>query len=236
MVNHGLAMLAIIAVYSHHDKRTLTLTLTVIIIQLPIVRLFLTNSLFLGHQRLVPFYQNNSVGSNRDGMFASLEPAGNYRFSGQSRYQQRNDYTDHFANRNQQTDNPLRYDVRQSSGVTNDEDAEPLWFSAGPTSPNDCIELHGFDGPEHQENREGHPRNDQFGCVDGNISGGPTSGASSNNGSPPAKSTPAKVTFMNGKIYAKFHILDFLSFYSLCLRTFLLKIKDSTGVHSNLRS
>lgn len=80
------------------------------------------------------------------------------------------------------------------------EEAEPEWYKEGPTSPNDFIELHGFDGPT---------KSDQFGGVDGNTSGGGNSGASSNNSSPPAKSTPAKVTpsaVKNGKIFVQFCI------------------------------
>lgn len=138
-------------------------------------------------------------------MYEPIAPIGSNRYSTQSRnYQGRNslpDYADNFSSGgNLLPDFALhRHDMKK----TNDDDAEPEWYRSGPTSPNDCIELHGFEGPGHQENPENHATNDQLGSVDGNISGGPTSGASSNNGSPPAKSTPAKVTFcLNGKIYA----------------------------------
>lgn len=33
----------------------------------------------------------------------------------------------------------------------NDKDEEPEWFSGGPTSQHDTIELHGFDGPEEKD-------------------------------------------------------------------------------------
>lgn len=110
------------------------------------------------------------------------------------------EYSDsHALNRN------LYPEFRPSSDMrkTYEEAAEPQWFTNGPTSPNDCVELHGFEGPFNNENQDIYNKNDQLGCADGNTSGGPTSGASSNNGSPPAKSTPAKVTLtsLNGKRY-----------------------------------
>lgn len=166
----------------------------------------------LGQRRpLIPFFsnnQNNFAGYNRDDVFTPLEPIGSRRSgAAQSKhYPSRNyaqDYTPHFTNRNLLPDFAQGYDGRTSSEMrrANDEETEPEWSRYGPTSPNDCIELHGFDGPGSQENHENQPKNDHLGCIDGNISGGPTSGASSNNGSPPAKSTPAKVTSasLNGK-------------------------------------
>lgn len=43
----------------------------------------------------------------------------------------------------------------------NDKDEEPEWFSGGPTSQHDTIELHGFDGPEEKDNtRKGGNKGD----------------------------------------------------------------------------
>lgn len=67
---------------------------------------------------------------------------------------------------------------------TYEEADEPQWYTHGPTSPNDCVDLHGFEGPLSKENQDIYYKDDQLGCVDGNTSGGPTSGASSNNGKP----------------------------------------------------
>ncbi len=144
----------------------------------------------------VPYFgnnQNNYGGCNSEEMNTPIEPVGSSRYTGQNRnFQNRNpDHADNFPfNSNLMPDFAQRFEQKKNS---NEED-EPEWFRAGPTSPNDCIDLHGFEGPS-QDNHDNHTRNEQLGCVDGNISGGPTSGASSNNGSPPAKSTPAKVTF-----------------------------------------
>ncbi len=51
------------------------------------------------------------------------------------------------------------------------EEEEPEWFSSGPTSQMDTIELHGFDGPdkhreeeeEEDEDMEGEPHTQQHG-------------------------------------------------------------------------
>lgn len=158
----------------------------------------------LGPRRqLYPFYNNNQanfVGANRDEMFAPLEPVGRRRIDTNSRNYHASNYEDHYQSRNLMPEFGQRFDVRTSTEQnTNDEDAVPEWFNSGPTSRNDVIELHGFEGPGlNNENDKINP----FGCVDGNTSGGGNSGASSNNGSPPAKSTPAKVTptpMKNGK-------------------------------------
>lgn len=122
---------------------------------------------------------------------------------------------------------------------SNEEEAIPEWYHQGPTSQNDFVELHGFDGPEMQEMHQHHNKNDQLGCADCNVSGGPTSGSSSNNGSPPAKSTPAKVTF-NGKnetlnlLNVKLAIsINFFPFSSICsLDSHRMKRPDA-GRHTN---
>lgn len=128
-------------------------------------------------------------------MFVPIEPIGSNR--GQPRNFFRNSTQDYgesiHSNRNLLPEFAHRYAAKPHSDTknTNEEDADPEWYSHGPSSQNDCIELSGFPGHVSQENR----------C---NISGGPTSGNSSNNGSPPAKSTPAKVTptTLNGKGYS----------------------------------
>lgn len=142
----------------------------------------------------VPYFSNNQNNYSEE-MNAPIEAIGTSRYTTQNRNfqyrQQKSDNMDNFGfNSNLMPDFARNCDQKKA---TNEED-EPEWFRGGPTSRDDFIDLHGFEGP-HQDNPDNHTRNDQLGCVDGNISGGPTSGASSNNGSPPAKSTPAKVTF-----------------------------------------
>lgn len=155
-------------------------------------------------RRPEPYFPNNQAnygGLSRDEM-QPIEPVGSSRYTSHYRnYQNRNYMQDH-SNNFAYGSNLLpdfaqnRFCHRTSeTKISNEDGDEPEWYRGGPTSPNDCIELHGFDGPGNHENHDNHNRNDQFGCVDGNTSGGPTSGASSNNGSPPAKSTPAKVSF-----------------------------------------
>lgn len=152
-----------------------------------------------------------------------LEPIGSNRF--QSRhYPNRSSFQDYgnIPNRNLLPEFAQRFDGRTSSGMktSNDEDAEPEWYRGGPTSPNDFVELHGFEGPGDPENQE----NDPLGYVDGNISGGPTSGASSNNGSPPAKSTPAKNNLhgLNGEILNLFFYRNFVSYRPYIIYAFEL--------------
>lgn len=136
---------------------------------------------------MVPFFQNQQFGYGND-VFQPLQATGSRR----GQYNNRN-YGQDFLNRN------LQHDFAQTKKSNDDDGVIPEWFTYGPTSMNDRIELTAFDTRE--EDLENHARTDQLGCVDGNISIGPTSGASSNNGSPPAKSTPAKVphTLLNGK-------------------------------------
>lgn len=134
-------------------------------------------------------------------MFAPLQAIGSRRGQSNNR-----NYGQDFFNRNLQTKK------------SNDEDGFPEWYTYGPTSMNDRIELVSFD-----EDLENHTRNDQLGCVDGNISIGPTSGASSNNGSPPAKSTPAKVphALPNGK-KDNLYLITSNSFVKDCLKLFFI--------------
>lgn len=149
--------------------------------------------------------RNRDNGSNPPWMFQPIEPIGTSQYT--SRHMATNtmqEFRDNIGyNRNSTSEFGHRRQNAKSSSNSkylNDENNKPEWYSNGPTSQTDCIELHGFEGPEMPEHHEHHSRNDQLGCVDCNVSGGPTSGTSSNNGSPPAKSTPAKVTF-NGKIH-----------------------------------
>lgn len=158
-------------------------------------------------RRHEPYFPNNQThfgGQSRNELFVPIEPIGSSRYTSQYTNQYRN-----YPNRNyvpETTNFPCnllpdfaqqRYQKASEIKDANEDEAEPEWYRGGPTSPNDFIELHGFDGPGHQDS---HNRNDQLGCVDGNVSGG---AASSNSGSPPAKSTPAKVSFnvSNGEIF-----------------------------------
>ncbi|KAJ6632789.1 hypothetical protein Bhyg_17697 [Pseudolycoriella hygida] len=151
---------------------------------------------------LVSFYKNNpTINDNNREMFKPIEPVGSSRFNPQSKsFPTGNpmpELANNSQNRNAVPDFTQRYRVAkrtsEAKNTLEDEkdEGEPEWYRSGPTSRNDCVDLHGFDNHANQEN---HAKNEQLGCADSNSSGGPTSGASSNNVSPQpkAKSTPAK--------------------------------------------
>ncbi|KAG4066709.1 hypothetical protein HA402_007345 [Bradysia odoriphaga] len=150
------------------------------------------------HQ-LTPFYSTYNQpnnGGNRDWLNQPIEPIGSSHYT--RRHFAMAEYPDNFAyNKNYILSDGQHHNQKSASDSksSNEEEALPLWVSEGPTSQTDYVELHGFEGPDMQEHHEHNNRNDLLACVDCNVSGGPTSGTSSNNGSPPAKSTPAKVTF-----------------------------------------
>lgn len=85
-------------------------------------------------------------------------------------YDGRDKDSNSYQSSRQYGDRNSRYNSRSSYNDRrryNEKDEEPEWFSAGPTSQLETIDLHGFDGPISEEKEVRKEKNDEKGGMKG---------------------------------------------------------------------